>query len=774
MLGSFSVTNRRGDTKMGRFMMFVIVGLMSCTVESLDETDTEDLDTLKQAAKKALEEIKNERIAALFSKIGSQQGRSGMFAMGGGKEFVEAVTLPYLEVLEIIKEIKKRYALTKPRLIEWLRHMGRLLAFNNTQITDGLPHVTTPECLESFNPNIECNLFAKFRTFDGSCNNARNPLWGRAKTPFIRFLTNAYADGKKEPRVARDRTPLPSARLVSRTIHQEANKPSAVQSMTVMTLGQLLDHDIDKTAQSKLPNPQDPSKPIDITCGEDNCGHDYSNMEECLPIKVPEGDSCFKKTKCLKFIRSQPVLELNCLGDLKTMPRQHLNTISSYLDCSFVYGNSEKEVMSLREDNNSGRMLMSTNPLHHDLKPLLPPFDSKDCVKPNVNDSVKCMRTGDGRANEWIGLTSFHVIFARQHNRIADELARINPDWSNESNRLFLEARRILIALWQRIIYGEYLPVVMGSHYKRYDLALLKKFKKGYFSEYDEWTNAQASNVFQGAAFRFGHSQIDTFIRFISDNRFKKYIDDHITSHQFRPSAMYGKGDKGGVDTIVRGHVHLPSQNTDAYFTEQMSCHMFTKDPPFGEGTDLPALNIQRGREHGLPGYNKWREYCNLPKIKNWKKKPAEIPEAIWGKLPSIYTHVDDIDIFTGGISEVLVPYGAVGPTFACLLGKQFENLRKGDRYWHENMGPGMFSQDQLTALDKGSSLARIMCETSDDIQFMQPKALLLPYSEIPKDLRNSYHVKREIRFLYGKSKNERVDCRKLPKLDLSAWKQMD
>ncbi len=48
------------------------------------------------------------------------------------------------------------------------------------------------------------------------------------------------------------------------------------------------------------------------------------------------------------------------------------------------------------------------------------------------------------------------------------------------------------------------------------------------------------------------------------------------------------------------------------------------------------------------------------------------------------FSHVDDIDLFAGGMSEDHVPGGVIGPTFACIIGIQFRNLRVGDRFWHE------------------------------------------------------------------------------------------
>ncbi len=141
-----------------------------------------------------------------------------------------------------------------------------------------------------------------------------------------------------------------------------------------------------------------------------------------------------------------------------------------------------------------------------------------------------------------------------------------------------------------------------------------------------------------------------------------------------------------GVDTLLRGMITMPikfPQRIIRSATEQL----------FGDA-DLAATNCQRGRDHGLPGYGFWREFCGLPKISNFESLNeignVEVRRAlanIYGQLGITivvfiiaYDVSDNADLFVVGVLEDPVADGLVGPTFACIIANQFQRLRDGDR----------------------------------------------------------------------------------------------
>jgi len=564
----------------------------------------------------------------------------------------------------------------------------------------------------------------RYRTIDGTCNNLNNPAWGSAGAPFFRILKPDYGDGLNSPRRSRAGAALPSARALSTAVIRNTDARSPQYTLLLMQWGQFLDHDLTHTPISKG------SDNSDVTCCAGGSVRPPSQLHpECLPIEIPDTDDFYGALgqRCMEFVRSMPAMQPDCSFG----PREQMNQITAYIDASNVYGSSAAEERRLRSGQ-GGR-------LHSTADALLPPTaDDGHCRRPAPRRH--CFAAGDTRVNEQPNLAVLHTVWMRQHNQLAAQLASLNPHWGDDI--LFHEARRIVGAMMQHITYNEYLPIVLGRHFV--ETFGLLPLDDGY-SSYDPDTDATISNVFATAAFRYGHTLIDGAVQGFSQFGLPE-LAMNLSSVQFAPFMLYRPG---VYDALVRGLATQSSQQFDNSFSEQLTEHLFAGSNGFG--MDLVALNLQRGRDHGLPGYSKWRAKCQLPPVTSFQGLSDVMHPDAASYLQLLYSHVDDIDVFLGATLEFPVAGALVGHTFLCVLGDQFYRLKAGDRFYYEHGGQeGSFTPAQLTALRR-VTLSRVLCDTARDLPMMQPLALL-----------------------HANYTNKRALCRHgdlIPRLDLSPWR---
>jgi peroxidase len=303
----------------------------------------------------------------------------------------------------------------------------------------------------------------------------------------------------------------------------------------------------------------------------------------------------------------------------------------------------------------------------------------------------------------------------------------------------------------QIITYNEYLPAMLGQTYtKRYNLDLASS---GYFYGYDASVDASVANEFTTAAFRFGHSMIFDQLSRPSNDWTDEQSPLELKAFVFNP-LEYVNQNGSQVEPVLRGLVVDPSLMADTTFPSSMKEFLFAEADKYGK--DLLAINIQRGRDHGLRGYNDYREFFGLQRAADFDEL-LEIPADMRHTLSGLYEHVDDIDLYVGGLAETPVSGGTVGPTFAHMMAAQFRDLKVGDRFYFENGGcETTFTPEQLTELRK-ITLSSLICTCTDTVEIQK-----MPFYFATEDSESSPN----------RNANPRIPCSEIGNLDLSAWQQ--
>jgi peroxidase len=469
-----------------------------------------------------------------------------------------------------------------------------------------------------------------YRSIDGYGNNIANPTWGMAGAHLLRSSSGAhYADGVSSPAGAS----RPSPREISSAIfaqNDEIIPAQGRQSDFMWTWGQFLDHDLGLT----------------------------QGTAESFPIKIPTGDPLFDPegtgTKTMPFSRA---IFDSATGTSTSNPREQINEITAYIDGSMVYGSDEARAEWLR----SGPYLkMSPGSL----------LPHNDGTQPNAgtpekpNLSTDLFVAGDIRANEQPTLAAMHTLFVREHNYQVGRIRKAKPDLDDEE--LYQRARQIVIAEIQHVTYEEYLPALLGRD------GLHTR------SNYDAGVNPGLSALFSTAAFRLGHTMLSPSILRLNEDGTSIQEGPLSLREAFFEATPPMLVDHG-IEPLIRGVAAQRMQELDNKVIDDVRNFLF--GAPGTGGLDLIALNIQRGRDLGLPDFNTARSDLGLPRKSSFSEITSD--RAMARTLEQLYGNVDDIDLFVGLLCEDDMPGTMLGETLRTILVDQFHRTRSGDRYWY-------------------------------------------------------------------------------------------
>lgn len=530
------------------------------------------------------------------------------------------------------------------------------------------------------------------RSIDGTNNNLLHPEWNSVGST-LRYMTSTdYADGIGEA-AGSDR---PNPRKISNELFSQLNVINNKMTLSdyIWVFGQFLDHD--------------------ISIVED----DHSSF---MPIVVPEDDEHFKPGTFIPMSRSKAAEKTGTAID---NPRKVSNAVTGWIDASNIYGSDDASSFWLRSftggklKNSIGNFLpfnTTSGELSDNIDPISPRMDNP------TGQSDKYFVSGDSRANENPLLLSFHTIFMREHNRLCDEAAIKHPEWSDEV--LYNYARKKVGAYIQAITYEEWLPE-MGVNLAEY---------KGYFADID----ANVANVFSAAAYRWGHSLVNSEIVRMDDNGLivpEGNLD--LKDGFFNPMAFVASG---GVEPFLKGMGTKMHQEMDCKVIDDIRNFLFGN--PNAGGLDLVSINIMRGRERGLLDLNGIRSEIGLDPHTTWTDIVED--EQVADIMKDLYGDVNNIDAWVGMLAEEHKSDALFGETIMRIMELQFGALRDGDRYYYEN--DDSFSDAEKNEI-KNTRLYHIIMRNAN-IQVMQKNLFAaIPHSDIPGS--KAYVIDKDLDFV--------------------------
>ncbi|XP_024892800.1 dual oxidase 2-like [Temnothorax curvispinosus] len=525
--------------------------------------------------------------------------------------------------------------------------------------------------------------------YDGWYNNVGRPELGAVDTPLLRRLPAAYEDGVYKPSGSKRPEPLEiSEKLLSGKI---GSKSRTGRNALLVFFGQQVVEEI-----------LDAQRPA--------CPPEYIN------IKIPKNHR-YRINK--PGHTEMPVLRTRYdhrTGHSPNNPRQQLNEITPFLDGGLIYGTSKAWSDVLRTSTGGilqedGQLASSDFPLYPDYNTVRlpmanppPPIHHHQYVSRHYTESVtRYFKLGNPRGNENPFLLTFGIIWFRWHNFVASHIKRLNPKWS--SDKVYNEARKWVIAVQQHIVVNEWLPSWLDDRLPAYE---------GYNPNIDP----QIDQFFQSAAFRFGHTLVPPGVYLRNYGRNNCSLESHpirtCNNYWMSQNSLHANltriKDVIDVEKLLMGMAIQLCEEEDHKIVEDLRGSLF--GPLEFSRRDLMALNIQRGRDHGVPDYNSARRAYGLAEVKNVSHF-NRVNVTIREEFLRLYNNsFDDVDVWVGGILET---GDGPGELFQRIIRDQFQRIRDGDRFWYNNTANRLFTDKEVERLEQLSFYDVLMCTTKMD-----------------------------------------------------------
>ena len=245
--------------------------------------------------------------------------------------------------------------------------------------------------------------------------------------------------------------------------------------------------------------------------------------------------------------------------------RDPIMKITPYLDLTTIYGDYvDPERASRLREYTLGRLKMTKKG-----------YLTRDPENPNE------FLSGDVRATEHALLATLHTLFSSQHNKIAGAIHQASTSYSDE--QLFWKARRVNVAQYQRMLYEEYLPSLLGSLYDSSAFGVDGVDAACSPSHHVSGTTIMKTE-FAEVAYRFGHSQVP--------NSIGPYPLIDLFFNATRVEEI-------GLEALIAAAQQTPSERVDASVVDALRNMLFGT-----HGLDLVSMNIARGRELGVSDFN--------------------------------------------------------------------------------------------------------------------------------------------------------------------------